>query len=176
MLFQTVEAIQGAYMPHYTIREAIGPPLSLLTVSFRVLRKQSVEEPLKSQIATIMKERGLAFRIDPQGNDHFAQCRAWASKGEVNPYWTRKRCDALNTLSRSIASFSTNSVFDSDSRFEWAHLFVNMLGLQEAVMVSDSTQPIRGLIGSAYYDLITRNSKGPYKTTIVEPRARIGSE
>jgi hypothetical protein len=58
-------------------------------------------------------------------------------------------------MSALAVKASEEGVFDPDSRFEWAHLAVNMLGVSEAVNMSQSY----------YYDVLTGSSMGPYQTT-----------
>lgn len=48
-------------------------------------------------------------------------------------------------LTLFIASLARDAPFDPDNRFEWAHLTVNMLGLQEAALITQEMIQNNGL-------------------------------
>ena len=154
-LFNSLTSLGEASLPHYTVR-AWHPHIFTIT-SLRVLRRPEDEPRVVNELTTHMKALGVAsHKIDPPDDDvDFRGCHAWIRKGETNSHWTRGRCRVLNQLSTLAVKAYEEGVFDPDSRFEWAHMAVNMLAVNEAVNLSQSY----------YYDVLTGSSMGPYKTT-----------
>lgn len=153
-LFACAEQIKEAKIPHFTVRYAAF--LRYVTISFRVLRDQPSGQLVEQKLAEYMQQEQLQYRIDPEGEDYYAQCHAWIHKGETNPKWNDKRCRALNRLSKFIVSLAKDSLFDPDDRIEMGHLAVNMLVLQEAT--------VPGSNGAYYVDFVTGRVKGQYLT------------
>ena len=121
-----------------------------------MLRSPEDEPRVVNELTTHMKALGVAsHKIDPPDDDvDFRGCHAWIRKGETDTHWTRGRCLVLNQLSALAVKAYEEGVFDPESRFEWAHLAVNVLAVNEAVNLSQ-----------AYlYDILTGRSMGPYKT------------
>jgi len=122
-------------LPHYTVENETG---------------------VTDEIATCMKELEVAsYKIDPPDDDvDFRGCHGWIMRGETDAHWTQGRCRVLNRLSALAVKAYEEDVFDPESRFEWAHLVVNMLAANQAVN-----------LGQAHlYDVLTGRSMGPYKT------------
>ena len=153
-LFNLLTSLGEASLPHYTVR-AWHPQIFTIT-SLRVLRRPEDEPIVVNELTTHMKALGVAsHKIDPPDDDvDFRGCHAWIRKGETNTHWTPGRCLVLNQLSALAVKAYEEGVFDPESRFEWAHLAVNVLAVNEAVNLSQ-----------AYlYDILTGRSMGPYKT------------
>lgn len=154
-LFNRFTSLEEASLPHYTVR-AWHPQIFTIT-SFRVLRRPEDEPKMVTELDEFMKSMRVAsYKIDPPDDDvDFRGCHAWIRKGEEDSRWTPGRCRVLNQMSALAVKASEEGVFDPDSRFEWAHMAVNMFGVNEAVNLSQSY----------YYDVLTGRSMGPYKTT-----------
>lgn len=154
-LFNRLTRLEEARLPHYAVR-AWHPQIFTIT-SFRVLRRPEDEAKILNELDEFMEGNGVAsYKIDPPDDDvDFRGCHAWIRKGETDGRWTPGRCRVLNQMSALAVKASEEGVFDPDSRFEWAHLAVNMLGVSEAVNMSQSY----------YYDVLTGSSMGPYQTT-----------
>ncbi len=154
-LFNHFTRLEEARLPHYTVR-AWHPQIFTIT-SFRVLRRPEDEAKIVNELDEFMEgNRVASYKIDPPDDDvDFRGCHAWIRKGETDGRWTPGRCRVLNQMSALAVKASEEGVFDPDSRFEWAHLAVNMLGVSEAVNMSQSY----------YYDVLTGSSMGPYQTT-----------
>ena len=56
-------------------------------------------------------------------------------------------------------------MFDADSRFEWAHLTTNFLGLHEAIQL-EGENPSHERI-AMFYDNVTGEKSGKYLTLIL---------
>lgn len=153
-LFELIEQIDEADIPHFSVR--YGTPK--LTISFRILRDETHERLLEEKIAEFMDKKGIKYRINPEGKNHFGHCHAWIRKDKKNPKWPRKRCEALNRLSRFVVSIAEDDLFDPENRFEWGHLTINMLGLQESIVGR----------GAAFTDMITGKISGVYVATIYQ--------
>jgi len=153
-LFNLLTSLGEASLPHYTVR-AWHPQIFTIT-SFRALRRPEDEPRVVGELTACLKDLGVAsHKIDPPDDDvDFRGCHAWIRKGETDSRWTRRRCRVLNRLSELAVKAYEEGVFDPDSRFEWAHMAVNMFAVNEAVN-----------LGQAYlYDALTGRSMGPYKT------------
>lgn len=153
-LFNLLTSLGEASLPHYTVR-AWHPHIFTIT-SLRALRKPEDEPHVADELATCMKDLGVAsYKIDPPDDDvDFRGCHAWIRKGETDSRWTPGRCRVLNQLSALAVKAYEEGVFDPDSRFEWAHTAVNAFAVNEAVN-----------LGQAHlYDVLTGRSMGPYET------------
>jgi len=153
-LFNLLTSLGEAQLPHYTVR-AWHPHIFTIT-SLRALRKPEDEAHVADELATCMKDLGVAsYKIDPPDDDvDFRGCHAWIRKGETDSRWTPGRCRVLNQLSALAVRAYEEGVFDPDSRFEWAHTAVNAFAVNEAVN-----------LGQAHlYDVLTGRSMGPYET------------
>lgn len=153
-LFACIGQIKEAKIPHFTVRYTVFS--KYVTISFRVLRDQAFAQVVEQELKRFMKQEALQHRINPWGTDRFAKSHAWIHKGETNPKWNKKRCQALNRLSRFVVSLAQDSLFDPDDRIEMGHLAINMLALQEAT--------VPGSNGAYYVDFITGKVKGQYLT------------
>ena len=154
-LFNHFTHLEETSLPHYIVK-AWHPQIFIIT-SFRVLRRPEDEATIVNEQNEFMERNRVAsYKIDPPDDDvDFRGCHAWIRKGETDSRWTPGRCRVLNQLSVLAVTAYEEGVFDPDSRFEWAHMAVNMLAVNEAVNMSQSF----------YYDVLTGNSMGPYKTT-----------
>jgi len=147
------ENLDEASLPHYTIRGY--SPGQIIVSSFRILRNIKDETKIIDDTKEFMKSIGInSYRIDPDAEDDYGKYHAWFRKGQVRPHWTIERCIVLNHLSSLVLKAAENNVFNTNSRAEFAHLAVNMLGVHEAVKNSQSY----------YFDTLTGTSKGPYVT------------
>jgi hypothetical protein len=153
-LFNRLTGLEEARLPHYAVM-AWHPQIFTIT-SFRVLRGTENEPKIVCELEEFMKSMRVAsYKIDPMDDDvDFRGCHAWIRKGEKDSHWTPGRCRILNQLSALAVKAYEEGVFDPDSRFELAHLSVNMLGVSEAVNMSQAY----------YYCVLTGSSMGPYKT------------
>ena len=112
---------------------------------------------LTHDITEFMKGMELdSYKIDPEKEDgKYGQYHCWFRKGHIQPHWTEERCIILNNLSSLVFKAVENNVFDTSCRAEWAHLLVNMLGLQEAIKSQLQSQ-------FYYFDMITSHNPVPY--------------
>lgn len=150
-LFNHLEGDKRIEIPHYTIRKFCG---NSIIVSLRIFRNPKYQEEIKEYISNFMKTKNLVYRIDPSKGEQFWRYHAWIRKGENNLKWNRERCEALNRLSQTTVFLAKNSIFTGKDRAEFAHLFTNMLALQEAHFKNR---------GKAGYADILNNQCYPYK-------------
>lgn len=142
-LFQYIGKIEKAKIPHFMLREFIGKHVG---ISLRVLRHPNYAKIVDSEIARFMKNKSLSYKINPEGNRH-----AWIRKDQRRPKWNRKRCEALNQLSRFVVSLVPNSVFSASDKCHMAHYLINMFALQEATVPgSDQVYFLDLVSGRAY--------------------------
>lgn len=126
-LFKYVGKIEGAKIPHFTIREFVVS--RRVGISFRVLRNQTSAEIVDSELVKFFEKENLQYQIEPKDNRH-----AWIRKGTTDLHWNRKRCEALHQLSEIVVFLAQNSLFDTNDKCHMAHYLVNMLALQEATV------------------------------------------
>jgi hypothetical protein len=153
-LFNRLTSLGEASLPHYTVR-AWHPQIFTIT-SLRVLRSPWDEPRVVTEIDEFMEGvRVSSYKVDPPDDDvDFRGCHAWIRRGETDSRWTPGRCRVLNQMSALAVEAYEEGVFDPDSRFEWAHMAVNVLAVNEAVNLGQAY----------YYDVLTGRSMGPYKT------------
>lgn len=122
--------MRGVYLPNYTIRE--HEPKRALRVSLRVLTTPAQRERVESRLYGLggWWRIGVSIPGDPKDV-------AWIKRRERSKYWNRERCEVLHQLSMAAVACLREGVpgprlasWDL-ARRNYAHLFVNMLGLRE---------------------------------------------
>lgn len=130
-LFQYVQKIEEAKIPHFMIREfAINQRVG---ISFRVLRNKDDAKMVDGKLAEFFGKEKLQYQREPQGNRH-----GWIRKGTTNLHWNRKRCEAIHQLSNFVVFLAQKNIFGSSDRCHMAHYAINMLVLQEAIVLGSS--------------------------------------
>ena len=126
-LFSLIKKITDAEIPHFLIREYV--PTRHLGISLRILRKQTKSKEIDDKLCKFFEKHNIQYQKEPEANRH-----AWLRKGQVDSYWSRKRCEAIHKLSDFAVFMAKNDLFDTDSKCLNAHYLVNMLALQEATV------------------------------------------
>lgn len=126
-LFHYIRDIKEVRIPHFLIREYV--PTKHVGVSVRLLRQQGVAKDLDDKLAEFFDKQKIQYQRKPEGNRH-----AWLRKGETDPRWNRKRCEAIHQLSNFAVFLAVNDLFDTDDRCHNSHYLINMLALQEATV------------------------------------------
>jgi hypothetical protein len=121
-LFSELDKQKLALIPHYTTR-AFEASTDSFIVSFRAVRKQEHEEPVKSLIDRLLK--GYDHEIDPKAGSPFSEHHQWIRHRQVEPEWNRQKCQTLSRISRAVLE-SIDSNTTAEQRYQWLHLFANM--------------------------------------------------
>jgi hypothetical protein len=133
-LFSELDKQKLALMPHYTLR-AFDPLTNSLIVSFRILRKQEHEKPIKDLVEKLLKDHEHEF--DPRGQTRFAQYHAWGSLVG----WTREKCEILSKMSRLVLDIIRSDT-SRDDKEQWTHLFSNMAVVFDLLKIYQSPETI----------------------------------
>jgi len=124
--------------PHYTIRSFESSTDSFI-ISFRILRKQEHEEPVKSLIEKLSKN--YDHETDPKAGTTFSNYHMWIRHGEKDPRWTPERCHTLSKISRFVLEIMKSDTIRDDKE-EWTHLFSNMAGVFDLFKIYQSPETI----------------------------------
>jgi hypothetical protein len=129
-IFYELNKMRGVYLPNYTIRE--HEPKRLLRVSLRVLTTPAKREKVQAFLYKHASWWNVEINIPGDRKEV-----AWIKPRERSKYWNRERCETLHALSMAAIFCMREGVpgprlasWDL-ARRNYAHLFVNMLGLRE---------------------------------------------
>lgn len=129
-VFLELNKMRGVYLPNYTIRE--HEPKRVMRVSLRVLTTPAQRERVENRLYGLADWIGVD--VDIPGDPKEV---AWIKRRERSKYWNRERCETLHLLSMAAVACLKEGIpgprlasWDL-ARRNYAHLFVNMLGLRE---------------------------------------------
>ncbi len=136
--FSELGKLETPLIPHYKI-VWYDQLTDSMTVSFRVLRKQEHEEPIKAQIDRFLK--GYDHSIDPKEAEQLSIYHHWMTHGSTNAKWTRERCQILSKISKFVLEIIKSDT-SRDDKEEWTHMFSNMAAVFEIFKIYSSPETI----------------------------------
>lgn len=154
-------------MAHFTVRQSRISRGGSLVVSLRVYRERKDAAFVEGRLRKFFRNSQLFFKLNPSKGT-YARFHRWIPKGKFNAYWTMAKCCMLSLMSRTIVGAFQMGVFSSKEKFEWAHLWINMLGLQEACTSSTKNTKDRYLVG--FVDWSGGFRSGLYLTSVMPRR------